>query len=58
LFRHFWEFSEDKENSDSNTETCDGKVDILNIGKVVGVRPRKEELGGDEWADKGGNSIP
>ena len=35
LFRHFWKPSEDVENSDSNTETCNSEVDKLLCAKLA-----------------------
>lgn len=57
-FCNFRKLAEDVENSDSNTGAGNGEVDVLYIGQAVLILAREEELGSDEGANEGGDTVP
>jgi hypothetical protein len=52
------ELGEEEEDTDSGTSTGDGEVDILHVGKAVGVLTSKEELGSDQGSNERGDTVP
>lgn len=58
LLRDFWQLGNEEQDGDGNTGTGNGEVDELDIDQVVGVLAGEEELGCDQGADEGCNTIP
>ncbi len=58
LLRDFWQFGKEEQDGNGNTGTGNGEVDELDIDQVVGVLAGEEELGCDQGANEGSDSIP
>lgn len=57
-FRNFGEFGEEKQDCNGSSCASYCQVDVLDVGERVLVASREESLGGDEWTDEGGDSVP
>lgn len=58
LLRELWKLGNQEEDGNSDSGACDGKVDELDVDQVARILACKEELGSDQRANEGGNTIP
>nr|POF04557.1 hypothetical protein CFP56_56038 [Quercus suber] len=58
LLLNLGKLGEEEEDGDGSAGTCDGEVDVLHVGEVVGALAAEESLGGDEWADETRDTVP